>query len=176
METLFLKDNELKKVQKMKTSYTKRCKRKFNKKRYNHINKENIKDFYNSINVSYSDKLYEVRFKKSFSLYLYLFLKSQAEPYELSTSKEFTVSQPVAVNFSAISMKAQVGRNTVKRAFQELVSLELLIYNENLKKTLKHYSIKKCMLVNDHYVVGYDDVNKRIIYSFKTKGDSYYAN
>jgi hypothetical protein len=126
--------------------------------------------------VTYSDKLYEVKFKKSFSLYLYLFLKSRAEPYEVSTSNEFTISKPLPVNFSTISMKAQVGRNTVKRAFRELVGLGLLIFDENLKKTLKNYNVKKCMLVNDYYLEGYDDVNNRIIYSLKTKGDSYYAN
>ena len=169
MQTIFLNDRELNKVQKMKTSYTKRCKRKFNQKLYNHINRENIRDFYNSLNVSYSDKLYEVKFKKSFSLYLYLFLKSRAEPYEILTSKEFTVSKPLEVNFSTISLKAQVGRNTVKRAFRELISLGLLIFDDNLKKTLKNYNVKKCMVVNDYYLEGYDEDNNKIIYSIKSK-------
>ena len=169
MQTLFLKDNELNKVQQMRTAYTEKCKRKFNQKRYNHINKENIKDFYDSLNVSYSDKLYEVKFKKSFSLYLYLYLKSKSVPFEFSTSKEFTISKPLPVNFSGISLKALVGRNTVKRAFHELVSLGLLIYDESLRKTERHFSIKKCMLVNDYYIESYDEDNKKVIFSIKTK-------
>jgi hypothetical protein len=171
MSILYIKNDELLKLEKMKIAHTKKCKLRFSKKRYNHYNKENISQFFNSLKVSYSDILYEVRFKISFSIYLYLYLKSISVPYEINTTKEFTISQPVEVNFSKISINAQISRNTVKRAFKELVSLGLLLYDRNLEPH-KHNGIKRCMLINDFYLIGFNENRNKIIYSLKTIGEN----
>ena len=142
--------------------YAKKCVQKFLGNKYNHVNNKKIQDFYCSIDSMYSDKLYEVKFKKSFSFYLYLYLKDCYEDF--SGDMSYNTSLPVDVNFSLISEYAKVGRNTVKRAYKELIDLGLVI---SLVGNGKHNSIKKCQVVNDRKLVKFDEVNGVCVFNLK---------
>lgn len=144
------------------SSYAKKCERKFLSKRYNHINNKKMQDFYCSMNAMYSDKLYEVKFKKSFSFYLYLYLK---EDYESTYGiTNYDLSSPVDVNFTLISEYADVGRNTVKRAYQELIDLEMVIPFTRVG-CKNHNQINKCMVINDLFIQSYDKKTSKVIFN-----------
>lgn len=150
----------------MKLSKQERRKRWFERKRLNHLNSRKLEAFYKQHigNCGYSEKLYEIVFKSSFALYLYLYLKSQAKGYELERGADFSISQPVDVNFGRLVEISKMTRNTVRKAFWELVELGLVIYSEDLKPEY-HNSIKAVMVLNDKYFIGFDDIQKKVIYS-----------
>ncbi|MCB0724953.1 MAG: hypothetical protein KDC73_09610 [Ignavibacteriae bacterium] len=131
-------------------------------KRYNHINNKKRQAFYCSLGTKYSDRLFEVKFKKSFSFYLFLYLKDEYESTHGIT--KFSISSPIDVNFSLISEYAEVGRNTVKRAYKELVDFEMVIpftwigcKNPN--------QINKCMVINDLFIQSYDKKTSKVIFN-----------
>src|SRR5690606_34226344 len=129
--------------------------RKFLNKKYNHINNKKIQDFYCSMDAMYSDRLFEVKYKKSFSLYLFLYLKEEYESMYGITNYDF--SSPIDVNFTLISEYADVGRNTVKRAYQELIDLGMVKPFEGFN--CKNRAQNMCVVVNDRYIQQYDKVN-----------------
>lgn len=161
---------EIKKVKKIKLNNINKRKRWFERKKLNHFNSLKLKDFYVQylVNIEYSEKLLEIRFKSSFAFYLYLYLKSKAAPYEIDDYKTFCVSQPVEVNFGKLAEISKMTRNTVKKAFWSLVRVGLVIYNEDAKSPY-HNSTKMVMLLNDKHLIGFDYDAERIIYSLNSK-------
>lgn len=153
----------------MKLSKQERRKRWFERKRLNHLNSRKLEAFYKQHigDCKYSEKLYEIRFNSSFALYLYLYLKSRAKGYEPERGAEFSISQPVDVNFGKLVEISRMTRNTVRKAFWELVELGLVIYSEELKPE-HHNSTKAVMVLNDRYFIGFDDKQKRVIYSINS--------
>ena len=143
------------------SNYARKCERKFLNKRYNHINNKKIQDFYCSMDAMYSDRLFEVKFKKSFSFYLFLYLKEEYESTYRITDYDF--SSPVDVNFTLISEYADVGRNTVKRAYQELIDLGMV--KPFVNDIWKNRAQNMCVVVNDRYLIEYDNKNHKAIYS-----------
>lgn len=150
----------------MKLSKLDRRKRWFERKKLNHFNTKRLQVFFEKYigNCGYSEKLYEIRFKSSFAIYLYLYLKSLAKGYELERDADFSISQPVDINFGKLVEISRMTRNTVRKAFWELVQVGLVIYNEKLKPEY-HNSTKAVMILNDKYVVGFDETSKEVIYS-----------
>ena len=144
------------------SSYAKKREKKYLSKKYNHINNKKIQDFYCSMDAKYSDRLFEVKFKKSFSFYLFLYLKEDYESTYGITNYDF--SSPVDVNFTLISELADVGRNTVKRAYQELIDLGMVTPYVNNK--LKSRAQNMCIVLNDSYLDEYDNKNHKVNYSF----------
>lgn len=144
------------------STFAKKCERKFLSKKYNHINKKKMQDFYCSMDVMYSDRLFEVKFKKSFSFYLFLYLKDYYESMQSNTN--YSISSPVDVNFSLISEYADVGRNTVKRAYKELIDLGMVIPFTRVGCKNQN-QINKCMVINDRYLDEYDKSSHKVIYS-----------
>lgn len=142
----------------------------FCRKKLNHLNSVKFRLFWEKYcsKVNFSDVLYEIRFKCSFSFYLYLYLKAQAVGYDIEVGTDFTVSQPLDVNFGRIVKISGMTTNTVKKAFRELVNSGLLLYREDFKPKY-HNSTKSIMILNDKQLVGYDQKKKRIIYTIKTQ-------
>lgn len=169
MSQLYLNLEESKKVKKMKQRNINKRIRWFSRKKLNHLNSARFRNFWLKYcsKVVFSDVLYEIRFKSSFSFYLYLYLKSQAVGYEIERGSNFTISQPIDVNFGRIVKISGVTINTIKKAFYELVDSGLLLYREDMKPKY-HNSTKSVMILNDKQLVGYDQDKKRIIYSIKT--------
>jgi hypothetical protein len=156
---------EYNKLEQSKVSYTNRCKTRFYRRRYNHVNNEHIKSFYEKhlLTSKYNDKLFEIQYKNKFTLYLFIYLKSIAAPYPHQDNTTFTVSQPIAVNISEISRLAGTGRNTVKRSLKELIEIGLLL--EMIPEVRKrHFELKQIMLLNDYHLKGYSKKFKRILY------------
>lgn len=157
-KNICLTDEQYRKVILMKMNYTARCKKRFLNRKYNHLNRKNLFEFIADNEISeFSDKLYEINFKKWFSLYLYLHLKN------LVGGNDFTISEPVEVNFTKIATKAGVARNTIKAAFWELVKLGLVIYDDLLP--LSCNTIKKVMILNDKFLVGFNEAEHKIFYA-----------
>lgn len=169
VDNIYLTDEQYRKVILMKTNYTARCKKRFLNRKYNHINKKNLFEFIaeNEIN-DFSEKLYEIKFKKWFSLYLYLHLKN------LVGHNDFTISQPIEVNFTQIGEKAGVARNTIKKAFWELVTFGLVIYDDLLP--LSSNSVKKVMILNDKFLIGFNETEQKILYALSALKMENYEN
>jgi len=146
----------------MRLNYNHKCKRRFLKKKSSHLNSQKIKDFYLQLNTKHSDKLYEIHYHSSFAFYLYLFLKNSAEGYNSKCPDEFTISKPVKINFTKVAKMAKVSRNTVKAAYAELLNLGLVY--ETIIPIFSN-KVKECMVLNDCYLIGYDEEKHRIIYS-----------
>jgi hypothetical protein len=105
--------------------------------------------------------MYEIRYKSSFSPYLYLYLKKKAKPVIKNVE---AVSSLISVNFNEIIRKTKMTHHTVKFAFEDLVSLGLLLYTKDLYR--KHDNVpKKAMLINDEYIVLFDTKKRKIVYS-----------
>lgn len=166
MQRLYLNNNDLVRIRQMKLSQLEKRKRWFKSKKLNHLNNKKIENFYKQHigNCEYSEKLYEISFQSSFTMYLYLYLKSQARGFELEGDANFSISQPVDVNFGKLVEISRMARNTVRKAFKELVDLGLVIYSDNLKPE-HHNSTKAVMVLNDCYFVGFDEKQKKVIYS-----------
>jgi hypothetical protein len=165
---MYFNEDELKKIDKVREQRERRAKKWFMEKERNHLNSEKFRKFYELFkDIQYSEKLYEIKFKSSFSIYLYLYLKSQAKPYEVEGDGNFSISQPVEVNFGKIQRLSQLTKNTVKKAFWELVNMGLLLFSEDLKPK-HHNSTKAVMVLNDQYLVGFDEKRNRIVYSIKS--------
>lgn len=158
VDNIYLTDEQYRKIILMKSNYTARCKKRFLNRKYNHINKKNLFEFITDFEIiDFSDKLYEIKFKKWFSLYLYLHLKN------LVGNNTFSISEPIEVNFTNIATKAGVARNTVKKAFWELVTFGLVIYDDLLP--LSSNSVKKVMILNDKYLIGFNETEQKILYA-----------
>ena len=166
MGKIYLNKSEVEKINIGKEKNLLKRKKKFFKKKLNHLNNPRLNAFYKHITAKPSDMLYMIKFKSSFSFYLYLYLKSIAE-WHPNTS-EFRISKPIEVNFGEIQRLSTVVRNTVKKGFKELVEVGLVLYNEDLLHK-HHNSTKSVLILSDEYLIGYDDKNKRVIYSISCK-------
>jgi len=163
MKTIYLNNYMKERFNQMRLNYNQKCKTRFLKRKYSHINSENINKFYTGLNITIDDKLYEIRFHSSFTLYLYQYLKSNAVGYEEETPGVFAVSMPLNVNFNLITKLAGVSRNTVKAAFKELIQLGFVYYDESIP--LSKNKVKQCLILNSKYLIGYDENEHKIIYS-----------
>ena len=170
MSQIYLNPDEAKKLTQIKQKNINKRIRWFCRKKLNHLNSTRFKLFWDKYcsKVEYSNVLFEIHFKSSFSFYMYLYLKSQAVPYEIEAGGNFTVSKPVDVNFGRIVKISGMTTNTVKKAFRELVECGLLLFREDMKPMF-HNSTKSVMVLNDNYLVGYNQKEKRIIYSIKSQ-------
>ena len=164
MSKINLSNKQMERVRQIGTRESDKYKRWFLKKKFNHYHNPRIIKFWGLFEdkVSYSEKLYEVRMRSSFAFYLYLYLKSLAKGYDEGT--DFTVSAPIEVNFERIQKLSGVVKNTVKQAFWELVRVGLLLYTGKVKPR-RHSTTKLVMVLNDKYLVGFDDATGKIVYS-----------
>ena len=152
-------------VNKEKAKYLSKRKKTFLKKKLNHINSTRLNAFHkNNITAKPSDILYTIKFRSSLSFYLYLYLKSIAKWYD-----DFKkISQPIEINFWRIHLKTGMVKNTTKKAFKELVEVGLILYNKDV--THKHHnSTKSVLIINDDYLIGFDEKNNEVIYSIAGK-------
>jgi hypothetical protein len=169
MYQIYLNPEESKKLKEIKQRDINKRIRWFCRKKLNHLNSAKFRLFWEKqcSKVKFSHVLYEIHFKSSFSFYLYLYLKSLAVGYDVEGDEEFSISQPVDVNFGRLVKISDLTMNTVKKAFHELVEVGLLLYRDDFKPKY-HNSTKSVMVLNDKQLVGYDQDKKRIVYSIKT--------
>ena len=157
--TLTEKDYKL--IMQERRKHNLRCVRRFNRKKLNHLNYKKYYSFYKRIGLPLSPVLYEIRYKSSFTPYLYLFLKKKAKPILKNVE---SVSAMITVSFREIMRKSKMNHTTVKTAFEELVDIGLLLYTKQPYVPYNN-APRKAMLVNDEYVELYDREKHKIYYS-----------
>lgn len=165
MKTVFMNNLLTERFNKMRQNYNQKCMKKFLSRKYSHMNSENIRTFYESLNTAVESKLFEIRFHSSFALYLYLYMISRALKYSEQSQVEFTISQPITINFTQVAKLAGISRNTTKVAFYELVKLGIVIYEPAIP--LCKNKVKECMIINPKLIIGYNENEHQVIYSIK---------
>ena len=164
MKKIILTGKYYRKILEMQEKDLIRNKKKFLKKKRTHLNNKQLAEFYSGLYVKFSEKVYEIKFKCFFTLYLYLYLKSQAKSYyEDDPSRVFNLSKPIDFNIQHIVDKSGVARNTVKRAFKELLQLRFINECEYVKPT--HNSTKTVSIVNDHFMLCYVEKSHQVMFT-----------
>ena len=165
MKALLLNEKEYNHILKYKEQQLARSEREFRSKRKTHHHSSKLKEFYEACDHDHHPSLYAVPFKCTFSFYLYAYLKMHSEPFEFDKGyfAEWSISKPLAVNFAKIARLARVSVNTVKAAFRELSKLGLLFSSE-LINDVSANTPRHAMVVNDHYMIGYEDAENRVIF------------
>jgi hypothetical protein len=139
-------------------------KAKFLKKKLNHINCPKLAKVFDSLNVTFSDKLFDIPWRCSFSFYLYLILKSKVrfidwcempEYYKIAISQDF--------NILKLSKETGVCRNTIRKAYKELLQLNLIEETDFVRPT--HKSTRSVLVYNDYYIYAYDTGTNKVLYS-----------
>jgi hypothetical protein len=141
-------------------------KNKFKRKRKTHFNNPNLKRIIESLTtVDFSDVLFEIPWTCFFSLYLYLILKSKVKyidwiedpPYYYS---KIAVSQDL--NIMKLSREYNVNRNTIRKAYFELVRYKLIESTPEIKPT--HKSTKSVCIYNDYFIHSFDKDLGHVVY------------
>ncbi|HEX2787593.1 MAG TPA: hypothetical protein VHP32_06770 [Ignavibacteria bacterium] len=147
----------------MKEKQITRLRKRYERRKRNHFNNERLKELFAKLNIEYSDKLYSIPFKCYFSLYLYLILKGRVKFLEFpGLSKEIKLAIHQNVNFRHIAKEWKVSRNTVRKAYDELYTYNLI--QETVGVPPKHKSIRICIVNNDSNIAYYNDVVKKVLY------------
>jgi len=139
-------------------------KAKFLKKKLNHVNSPKLSKVFDSLNVTFSDKLFDIPWRCSFSFYLYLILKSRVkfvdwcelpEFYKIAISQDFNILQ--------LSKATGVCRNMIRKAYKELQQLNLIEETDYVRPT--HKSTRTVLVFNDFYIHAYDPETGKVLYS-----------
>lgn len=155
----------------LKKANTKR-KAKFLKKKLNHVNSPKLAKLYETLNVPFSDKLFDIPWRSSFAFYLYLILKSRVkfvdwcelpEYYKIAVSQDF--------NILKLSKATGVSRNTIRKSFKELIRLNLIEETNYVKPT--HKSTRTVLVFNDYYIHAYDPGLGKVLYSSEVPHNFY---
>jgi hypothetical protein len=164
MQKLILSKEEKKKLDVIRKRRLERLKKNFLKKKQNHLNSEKYKKFNGLIKCEPSDILFAMRFRSSFSLYLYLYLKTIASFYQ-----DVGISEPIEVNFEELKRLTGLVKNTIKKAFWELVDCGLIVFNEDITVNMRHNLCKSVMVFDDRYLIGFNEIDNQTYYSIKAK-------
>jgi len=169
MRAIVLTDSDFKSLLQLKHKEYKQAYRKFTRKKKTHLKDLKLKEFFKLCTDDFNPMLYTIPMKCYFSFYLYLYLKKNSECFEFDQMRyQFLFSRPMEINLSEIARVANVTLNTVKAAFKELVKLEFLLFTDLL--TEKTNQPKTAALANDHFIIGYDNLNRKVcFYNKRTK-------
>lgn len=159
----YFSPDERKIFDKMKERELIRLRKKYERRKRTHFNNERLKELFKKLNVEYTDKLYSIPFKCYFSFYLFLILKSRVKFLEFpGLSEDIKLAIHQNVNFNHIAKEWKVSRNTIKKAYDELYTFNLI--QETAGVPPKHKSIRICIVNNDSNIAFYNDVVKRVLY------------
>jgi len=143
-------------------------KNKFKRKRKTHFNNPNLMRIFESItkSIDFSDVLFEIPFQCHFSLYLFLILKSKVRFIDWienppSYYSKIAVSQDL--NIMKLSREYNVNRNTIRKAYFELVRYRLIESTPEIKPF--HKSTKSVCIYNDYYIHSFDKDLGHVVYT-----------
>lgn len=139
-------------------------KAKFIKKKLNHVNSPKLAIVFDSLKVTFSDKLFDIPWRCSFSFYLYLILKSKVRFIDFCDMPGFykiAISQDL--NILQLSKETGVCRNTIRKAYKELLQLNLIEETDYVRPT--HKSTRTVLVFNDFYIHAYDPETGKVLYS-----------
>lgn len=164
MNALLLNNNEYQHILRYKQQQLAKSERQFKTRQKSHHKNAKLRAFYDLCDHEHHPVIYSVPFKCAFSFYLYAYLKFNAHPFEFEKGFfEWSLSKPVTITFGKIARVAGVSINTVKAAYRELVSLGFLKHADLLTDSA-HNAPKSAMVVNDHYIIGYDDLSHKVLF------------
>lgn len=101
-----------------------------------------------------------IKFDCFFSIHLYRYLKA-TELKDLQTS---ITSVPFEINLLRLSKRANISKNTAKKALKELLQIGLLVLKESPNENIN--SRYKVILINDKYIGGWNENEKTFIFKF----------
>lgn len=147
-------------------------KKRFLKRKNNHFNNFKLKIIFENLNVDFSTVLYEIPFKCYFSIYLYLILKSKVQFWDYPEMPEYyRIASSQDLNIFRLSKETGVCRNTIRKAFDELVRYRMLEITNNIIPN--HKSTKSLLLYNDRHIYIFDEEYEHVIYSIETPFNFY---
>ena len=108
-----------------------------------------------------------IKFDCFFSIHLYRYLKTVG----LKDLKVSITSAPFEINLLRVSKRANISKNTAKKALKELLQIGLLVLKETPYENIN--SRYKVILVNDKYICGWNANEKTFNFKFNApEGDT----
>ena len=145
-------------------------KKKFFKRKNNHYNNEKLKKVFDSIEVKFSDVLYDIPFTCYFSFYLFLILKNRLR--FISWDKKpayFKIGICQDINILELNRQTGICRNSIRDAYRELVKYKL-IEESNLVEPY-HKSTRTCLVYNDFLINCFEEELGHVIYNSQIPND-----
>ncbi|MBS1492236.1 MAG: hypothetical protein JST55_01920 [Bacteroidetes bacterium] len=145
-------------------------KKKFFKRKNNHYNNEKLKKIFDSIEVEFSDVLYDIPFTCYFSFYLFLILKNRLK--FLNWEKRpayFKIGICQDINILELSRQTGICRNSIRDAYRELVKFKLI--EESSIVEPEHKSTRTCLVYNDFFINCFEEELGHVIYNSKIPND-----
>ncbi len=168
METVILNSIQKVVVEEALRREREKKKNKFKRKRKTHFNNANLKRIFENVTktIDFSDVLFEIPWTCFFSLYLYLILKSKVKFIDWiedppSYYSKIAVSQDL--NIMQLSREYNVNRNTIRKAYFELVRYKLIEATPEIKPN--HKSTKSVCIYNDYYIHSFDKDLRHVVYT-----------
>lgn len=144
----------------------------FKRKRLSHFNSPKLKAILENYQVEFSSVLYEIPFKCYFSFYLYMILKSQVRFMDwLDMPYYYKIAVSQDMNINKIHKQTGICRNTIKKAFRELVNFRMIEITDYVKP--EHKSTKSILVFNDYYIHSFDSTLGYVLYSSETPFNYY---
>lgn len=176
METVILNSMQKVVVEEALRREREKKKNKFKRKRKTHFNNANLKRIYESVtkSVDFSDVLFEIPFRCFFSLYLFLILKSKVRYLDWLKNlpdyySKIAVSQDM--NIFKLSREYNINRNTIRKAYFELLQYKLIESTPEIKPY--HKSCKSILIYNDAFIHSFDSDLGHVVYSNKVPYNFY---
>ncbi|MFA5010557.1 MAG: hypothetical protein WC644_01265 [Ignavibacteria bacterium] len=147
-------------------------KAKFIKKKLNHVNSPKLATVFDSLKVTFSDKLFDIPWRCSFGFYLYLILKSRVRFIDFCDMPEY-YKIAIAQDFNILKLSKETGvcRNTIRTAYKELIQLNLIEETDYIKPL--HKSTRSVLVYNDFYIYAFDSESKKVLYSTEVPHNFY---
>lgn len=123
--------------------------------------KSKLNIFLLASNVRLHPLIETIKFDCFFSILLYRYLKA-VELKDLLTS---ITSAPFEINLLRISKRANISKNTAKKALKELLQIGLLVLKESPNENIN--SRYKVILINDKYICGWKACERTFNFKFK---------
>ncbi|MBN8569624.1 MAG: hypothetical protein J0M18_08335 [Ignavibacteria bacterium] len=121
---------------------------------------DRMEEFMKLCDTQFHPSFESMKVKSYFTKWLYGFLKQKAFEYR----KDAIVSDAFEINLLGVSKKAQLSRNTTKKAFRELIKLGLIM----IVKDEDRYPNEcyKITLVNDKYISDWNRYEETFNFKF----------
>lgn len=142
-----------------------KSKRRFSRRHKTHFNDPKLQKAFYKLTVDFSDNLYEIPFKCYFSFYLYLILKSKVKYIDWIDDMPcyFKIAISQDLNVMQISREFGICRNTIRKAFKELVKYRLI--EESPEIAPYHKSTKSIIVYNDYYIHSFFEEYGHVVYN-----------
>ena len=168
MKRLVLTNEEALKITSRQMRLLESAKRKHLRKKRSSKNDIRLKNLMSSLSIEFNKILYSISFKSHYSFYLYLFLKDKASKQEPKAACEiYRLNMyycPLEIRFQTIAKELKITRATVKQAYNELVSLGMILDVSDIYFP-EHLSCKTAVVFNDSLISLYDKETNKVYFN-----------